>query len=209
MNLKYEIFYRPIAHIIIDNFFTEDQLKKTFYCIDNLEELMNYGKVVDKENSVTETNFKFKKVKNLWVYELIQDSNNVNEMAKEFINLIENKMWSNEMRNLYLECTDSLFQYYHEVNESQILLSKYEKGNFYDWHHDLAISVTGNIWLSRDNVEGGNLILVNNKTESKEIKFRNNACILFPGRCAHMVSEVLNDSKRFSIQYFTNVKNIF
>lgn len=213
--LKFEIFYDPIAHIVIDNFFSQEEYDRAFFLIDHLENFMFDGKVLnikDPENDdvkekVNEVNFTYKKVKNIWPYDIADND----ALAKEFCQLIERKMWTNEMATIYSECKDSLFQFYHFVNNSHILVSKYEKGDFYNWHHDVGMSITGNIWLSRDNVEGGDLILhnpnpiSNPKQEKKIIKYRSNACILFPGRSDHMVSEVLNDSKRFSIQYFSQI----
>ena len=212
MPLKFEVFYDPIAHIVIDNFFSEEEQDRAFVLIEYLENHMNYGKVLkkhDAEEKINEVNLADKKVKNIWPYDLVED--NDDSLAKEFCQLIEKKMWSDQMLNIYAECNDSLFQFYHMVNSSHILVSKYEKGDFYKWHHDIGMSITGNIWLSKDNVEGGDFILhkpnkiSNPNEEKKTIKYKSNTCILFPGRCDHMVSEVLNDSKRFSIQYFSQI----
>jgi len=196
--MKYEYYYDPVCHLVIDDFFNESEYSKMIrlikecepYMIDGLMTKTDTGELVQDKN---------KKNKNLWVY---ANQNDVNQ-CKEIIDIIENKIWSNEMRAIYFEAKDNLFQYYHTVNSSDILVSKYTKNSFYNWHIDLTKSLTGNIWLSEDIVVGGDLYLESNFREIKKIEYRNNCAIFFPSECRHMVSNIKNDSVRYSIQYFS------
>lgn len=193
--MKYEYFYEPISHLIVEDFFTEEEYDSLFDLIKKIEPHMKLGKYsTDKDLYV---NSNIKQNLNFWPYfhREIRESNLIG-------NLIESKMWSKKMREIYHESIDSTFQYYHKTNNANILISKYVKGNFYNWHQDLIKSITGNIWLSKDYVEGGNLILKSVHGKEKEIKYKNNTCIFFPSECDHKVTEIINDCERFSIQYF-------
>jgi len=209
--MKYEIFYDPITHIVFDDFLDDEQYEKVLSCIKHFEPMMYQGEVLKagvKRNTVeldfNRINLEVKRAKNIWPYDYYA----VDPVAKEFCSILESAIWSDEMRQVYLQCTDSAFHYFHEVNSSQFLVSKYEKGDFYDWHKDglRGFAPTGNIWLSEDDVQGGNLIISNFFGQGKEIKYKTNRFTLFPSRSLHMVTEVLSDCKRFSIQYFSLLK---
>jgi hypothetical protein len=205
--MRYEIFYDPITHIVFDDFFTDLEYEKILSCIKHFEPMMYQGEVLKLDvetNIVHRTNdikLQTKKAKNIWPYNYYS----VDSKAKEFCDILERVIWSKEMREVYLQCKDSAFHYFNEVNSSQFLVSKYEKGDFYEWHKDVLIGFapTGNIWISEDVVDGGNLVITNSYGHQKEIKYKTNRLILFPSRSIHKVTEVLNECKRFSIQYFS------
>lgn len=195
--MKYEYFYDPVSHLIIEDFFTEEEYDSLFDLIKKIESYMIPGK--SAKGNDKRVNLNQKKNLNFWPYQNreIYESNIIGR-------LIESKMWSQQMRGIYHKSIDSNFQYYHKTNDASILISKYVKGDFYNWHSDLIKSITGNIWLSKDYVEGGNLILKSVHGKEKEIKYKDNTCIFFPSECDHMVTEITNDCERFSIQYFAS-----
>lgn len=122
------------------------------------------------------------------------------------IDMIERKVWSQEMRKIYHEVKDSMFSFFHYSNESNIMLSRYEKGSHYDWHRDLMRSLTLNIWLSDDDVIGGNFEIQNVLGNTKTINYGDNMMIAFPSECQHRVTKIENDCIRYSIQYFSTYK---
>lgn len=196
--MKYQHYYDPVCHLIVEDFFDENEYHKIIHLIKQCDSFMEDGVMTDTKTG-EKISDKNKKNKNLWLY---KNRESIKE-CKELIDIIENKIWSEEMRNIYFQTKDSLFQYYHTCNTSDILLSKYTKNSYYNWHIDMTKSLTGNIWISEDTVDGGDLYLESNFKDIKKIEYRNNCAIFFPSECRHMVSNIKNDSIRYSFQYFT------
>ena len=198
--MNIEIYYDPIAHIVISDFFTKYEYETLYSLIEKIESEMDPGVTYSKDKKSITLNEKVKKNKTFWPYnrmDLIESS------AICFI--IEKKMWTDEMRSLYKNVKDSAFNYYHNTNKSSITISKYTKNDFYKEHYDRLRSISGNILMSKDIVEGGNFILKNVHGEIKQINHKNNTCLLFPSECLHYVTPIENDCKRFSIQYFSEI----
>jgi len=199
--MRYENFYDPIAHLVIDDFFTEDEYNEIFNLMNSLKEFMAIGVYManDKEKLNIIGKYNFNIFLNAW------PDNVACQRIKE---IIETKFWSYELRKTYLTNKDSMFQYHHYSNSTEIMVSKYPKNGHYDWHKDINRSLTGNIMISNDTVEGGNFYLKSNSGQIKEIEFKTNRVIFFPAECQHMVSPVTNDTERFSIQYFAQYKRL-
>ena len=195
--MQYEYFYEPLTHLIVEDFFDDAEYELVYDLIVKLNDMLGPGTYV--KNHVDSVDLSIKKNKNLWLYSAKSDD------AQKLVKIIEDKMWSEKMRTIYFESLDSSFQYYNKTNQSSILLSEYNKGDYYNWHQDLLKSVTANIWIAKDVVEGGDLILKSVKDKEKTIKYKSNMCIFFPSECLHCVTEVKNDSSRYSIQYFSSM----
>jgi hypothetical protein len=201
--MKYEIFYDPVAHIVIDNFFNDEEYSLLFDSIEKVEEKMHLGTF----QQISYLNGKQKQIKDLFLknnFNLWPDENSSIEESI-ILNLVKNKIFSVEMKKIYVSVQDSTFQYFHFANVGSILLSKYKKGGFYDWHYDTSASVTGNILLSKDDVIGGNFLMKSVHGKVKEVKFKTNRCLLFPALCVHKVTEVKNECNRYSIQCFSSI----
>lgn len=204
--MNYEIFYDPIAHVVIDNFFDQTEYDILFDCIQKIEEHMSAGSVINYNvtgNFIKSTKNIIKRNFNFWPHL------NSDEASTMIEKIIQEKLWSEEMRRVYVSVKDSNFQYFHFANQSTILVSKYTKNSYYDWHFDTCATVTPNMMISKDEVIGGNFIMKNIFGEIKEVQYKNNRCVLFPSLCSHKVTEVENDCSRYSIQYFssTNLEN--
>ena len=202
--MRYENFYDPIAHLVIDDFFTEDEYNEVFSLINYLKEFMVRGVYISGSTNNKEKLDVIQKY-NFNVYLSAWPNNIACQRIKE---IIETKFWSYELRKTYLTNKDSMFQYHHYSNLNEIMISKYPKNGHYDWHRDINRSLTGNIMISNDQIEGGNFYLKSNSGQIKEIEFKSNRVIFFPAECQHMVSPVTNDAERFSIQYFTQYKKL-
>jgi hypothetical protein len=201
--MNYEIFYEPVAHIIVDDVFDDNEYNELFNSIQKVENDMTPGTLTETKyftqqqskiyNSFIKRNFNF------WPTEHNDEDSN------KIVSIVKNKIFSLAMRKVYVSVKDSMFQYFHFANRGSILVSKYTQGSFYDWHYDLSGSITSNMLLSKDNVIGGNFLLKNVHGKIKEVKFKNNRCILFPALCSHKVTEVINDCNRYSIQCFSSI----
>ena len=196
--MNIEIYYDPIAHVVISDFFTEDEYETLYSLIEKIEPEMDEGTLIFNNEYILDE--KIKKNKMFWPYDRM-------DLIESGIisTIIEKKMWTDEMRSLYKNVKDSTFNYYSNTNKSEIMISKYTKNDFYNEHPDRLRSITGNIWISKDVVEGGNFILKNVHGEIKQIDYKNNTCLLFPSECLHGVTPIENDCKRFSIQYFSDI----
>jgi len=192
----FEFFAEPVPHLVVSNFFSPSDRALLMNSIKRLEHLMTAGEMEHNQTKLRRILPK-KQNLNLWVYEYPDDGD-----CQNIAELIEKSVWSEVMKKEYLKIRDSLFQHYEKSNYSQILLSKYTRGSMYDWHKDLLKSLTANIWISDDEVDGGDLYLKSNFEEIKKIKYQDNTCIMYPSETMHRVSEVTNDVVRYSIQYF-------
>jgi hypothetical protein len=201
--MRYENFYDPIAHLVIDDFFTTDEYDEVFDIINSLKGSMEPGVYVDHRGDRLEEKINVMQKKNFNIFPKYSTDSIA---CKRIIEILENKFWSYEMREIYLTNKDSMFQYHHYNNSNEIMISLYPKNGHYDWHRDINRSLTGSVMISNDQVEGGNFYLKNNFGQIKEIEFKTNRVIFFPAECKHMVSPVTNDTERFSIQYFTQYK---
>ena len=194
--MNYQICYEPIAHVIFYNIFSKEERKIIMNTLNALSVYMAPGEVfMNKENKIVKN---MKDNLNFWPYNRtdLSESNLI-------IDIIERKVWAQEIRKIYLEVKDSMFSFFHYSNESHIMISRYEKNSYYDWHRDLQRSLTLNIWLSDDDVVGGNFEIQNLLGDIKSINYDDNMMIAFPSECHHRVTRIENDSTRYSIQYFS------
>lgn len=205
--MRHENFYDPIAHMIVDEFFTQDEYDEVFNILNYLKPHMTPGIYVKNSSYNDKEKFHLDIIQKQNFNLFIRDLND--PACKRIGEIIGSKFWSIDMRKMYLTNTDSMFQYHHYSNSFNIMISRYPKNGHYDWHKDINRSLTGNIMISNDNVEGGNFYLKNNFGKTKEIKFKTNRVIFFPAECQHMVSSVTNDTERFSIQYFSEYKRVY
>lgn len=198
--MNVEIFHEPLTIVVVHDFFScEERLFLIDFFKHNDKNFFR-GSVATPENNHKEEYHYKKNNKNLWLYE---NKDNI-PYCTDVINLVEGKMWSQEMRKLYLETKDNLFHFMSRTNNSSILVSKYTKGSFYDWHVDNAQSLTGNIWLCEKPVTGGNFEVQNQLGEIRLFTYKDNTLILFPSLALHRVTKV-EKGTRYSIQYFTKV----
>lgn len=196
--MKVEIFHEPLTIVMVHDFFScEERLFLIDFFKHNNKNFFR-GSVVSSETQNKEVYHARKNNKNLWLYENKDSIRN----CRNVINLIENKMWSNDLRNVYNEVKDNLFHFFQSVNSSSILVSKYTKGSFYDWHIDNALSITGNIWLCDSKVTGGDFEVKNQMGESRVFNYKDNTLLLFPSLAFHRVTKV-EKGTRYSIQYFS------
>ena len=55
---------------------------------------------------------------------------------KRCLNILENNIWRDDLRQAYEDTNDLLFRTYPYSNDSTILFSQYETGEWMTWHTD-------------------------------------------------------------------------
>jgi Rps23 Pro-64 3,4-dihydroxylase Tpa1-like proline 4-hydroxylase len=184
-----EFFSTPVPHIVVNNWFTDDELNLIWQEIDFLT----------RENILlnpTQTG---------------SAQNTQGQLIKNNHGLFLDNLYSNRQISNILSCTRKLwrrdfveqaskynfvFDYLRTSNFDTCLLSYYEEGDHYLEHFDIS-ALTALIHLYKDPLQfmGGELI-IKNKIFPKE----NNRLILFPSCALHSVTPLkLNPNlKKFS-----------
>jgi Rps23 Pro-64 3,4-dihydroxylase Tpa1-like proline 4-hydroxylase len=154
----------------------------------------------------------FKKSKNLWLFLHYIENRNQKNLAIDF----EKLLWSKEMRQIFQDTHDGLFNAALSTNSSDLLLSKYENGDHYEWHRDYCHLLTINYMLAKEPLqfEGGEFLIGNwdSQETTHTIEFKNNRLIIFPSRAFHKVVPVKNlqcgsENARFTLQYWSQLKH--
>ena len=92
----------------------------------------------------------------------------------------------------------SAMNYFKSSSGFNVLVSKYEQGNYYKQHRDTAC-LTMLVWPMPKNFEGGSLVLTdfNNKISCEQ-----NTGLIFPSHYLHEVEEVIcNDENSTRVTY--------
>lgn len=209
--MKYEIFKEPFTHIIIDDWLPWVHLLKVTNSVRSLIPHMKVSKVNSDQGIVVSPNSKSSK--NLWLFQFFKGQT----VDFNLPNFIEEKIWSEPMRDIFKETGDSLFQTALYTDTSQMLLSKYADGDHYSWHRDYNPTISINLMLAKEPLEfkGGDFVFGDweRKHTVKTIPFKNNRMVIFPSRVYHCVSPVIKDNTdaqtdRFTIQYWTKLKEL-
>lgn len=209
--MKYEIFKEPFVHIVIDDWLPWVHLLQVTNSVSSLIPAMKISKVNSDQGVVVSTNSKSSK--NLWLFQFF-NGKNIDFNLPAFI---EEKMWSESMKDIFKETKDSLFQTALYTDTGQMLLSKYADGDHYSWHRDYNPTVTMNFMLAREPLSftGGDFVFGDWETKSvtKTIPFKNNRLLIFPSRVFHYVTPVEKKTAdpeldRFTIQYWSKLKEI-
>ena len=177
----YIIKEHPIPHIIIDNFYTDEELK---YVWEELEFLTVNGKLKDPsktDSAIDYTGKIIKQNKGLFLHHEY-DSKDKSPIAY-YTDKIYNSQFLEEIRYKHW-----LFNYMILSNHNTTLVSYYENGDYYDTHYDTSV-LTCLIHLYKEPklFTGGDLCLPDfNYT----IEDKNNRLLLFPSSVLHKVNPV-------------------
>lgn len=209
--MKVEIYKEPFTHIIVDDWLPWVHNLRIINELVPLIPFMRVSKVHSNKGIVQSATHKSSK--NLWLYQ------HYAQFSKQYkiTELIEKNAWKPEMVETLKQTGDSLFQSLLYTDTSQMLLSKYENGDHYDWHRDYSLTATMNYMVAKEPLKfkGGDFIFGgwDEKTELKRIEFKNNRLLIFPSRVWHKVEPVTDfkghaQEARFTIQYWSKLKNI-
>jgi hypothetical protein len=209
--MKYEIFKEPFTHIVIDDWLPWVHLLKVTNAVQSLVPYMQVSKVNSDQGIVVSPNSKSSK--NLWMFQFFNGRQTDFNLAK----FIEEKIWSEGMRDIFKETEDSLYHTALYTDSSQMLLSKYTNGDHYSWHRDHNPTITFNLMLAKEPLDfkGGDFVFGDweRKHVTKTVPFKNNRMVIFPSRVLHCVTPIEKENNniqtdRFTIQYWTQLTGI-
>lgn len=177
----------PVPHIIIDNFFTADELKDIWTELD----FLTYSrKLLPPEKTASDTvldhhgNLVFKK-NNMGVF---LDAIYSNRDISNILFLLQNKIYTPEFMKL---CEDQhyLFRYFSSTTMHSTLVSYYESGGHYKSHFDQSV-MSMLMWFAKEPQQftGGDLVL---SDYDYTIPFQSNRVIIMPSIIMHSVTEVV------------------
>jgi Rps23 Pro-64 3,4-dihydroxylase Tpa1-like proline 4-hydroxylase len=169
-------------HLIIDDFFTENEVKNVWLELDFLtrKEIM-----LSPENSNGArdplTNVPLKKNNVIFLDNIYQDRKTSN-----ILNIFE-KIYSEEVTDI-IDDLPNEFKYFKFIGHERTFISYYENNDYYKPHVDHAI-LTCLYWCNKtpQSFEGGDLILGDDRTE---IKYKNNRLVIFPSHNTHSVDPI-------------------
>lgn len=203
-------YKKPFTFIVIDDWLDTSLNLKIQESICQLIPYMKESKV--GSDSGTHVAQYFKKSKNLWLYlhyKLNPNNFNITEV-------FEKHLWSPEMKDVFRSTEDNLFLSSLYTNHSEILLSKYEQGDHYDWHRDYCPLLTANYMVAKEPLKftGGSFLFGDwdSKDISSTVEFKNNRLVIFPSRVFHKVTPVENfdgnsSEARFTLQYWGQLRH--
>lgn len=209
--MKVEICKEPFTHIIIDDWLPWVHNLKVINELVPLMPFMRDSKVNSDQGLVKSVSSKSSK--NLWLFQHYAQFTTQYKITE----LFEKNAWKPEMAEVFKQTGDSLFQSMLYTDSSQMLLSKYENGDHYEWHRDYSPTATMNYMVAKEPLKfkGGDFIFGgwDEKSELKRIEFKNNRLVIFPSRVWHKVEPVTDfkghsQEARFTIQYWSKLKNI-
>ena len=197
--MKFKEYKLPSPYIVIDDFLTTEEYNSVMFEINELRPKMHKGKyqIGGKEKNMP----KLKNNLNIWLDTEFKDRRQLSSI----LNMISNRMWNDEMRNIITNTDSGIFRTYIHTNSDNTLLSAYNNGSFYNTHKDIVsgIFVTTNLMLG-EGFKGGDF-----KLGSKIIPFKKNRLIMFESHKEHSVTKVQTDDNpknwRYSIQYFAKL----
>jgi hypothetical protein len=170
------------SYLIIDDFFTEDEIKNIWLELDFLtkKEIMLSP---EQSNSARDplTKIPLKKNNVIFLDDIYQ--------KREISNILNNfeKIYSEEVADI-IDDLPNEFRYFKFVGHDRTFISYYEDSDYYKPHIDHAI-LTCLYWCNKNpqSFEGGNLILGDERTE---IKYQNNRLVIFPSHNIHSVDPI-------------------
>jgi hypothetical protein len=208
----------PFTYIVIEDWLPDDINQKMYQEILRLIPHMrpsvtsisnntnDVGKLV-KDNSL-------KSSQNLWLYSWYDlYPHPTFDLGKEF----EKQLWCPEVKQALKDTNDALFRQMLYTDTSQLLLSKYELGDHYNWHRDYNDTITINYFVGKEphTWKGGDFEFGGweDTNTSSVVPFKNNTLIMFPSRVYHRVTPITNywsppGGARFTLQYWGKLKYV-
>jgi Rps23 Pro-64 3,4-dihydroxylase Tpa1-like proline 4-hydroxylase len=211
--MRHKLYKDPFTFIVLENWLDPVYVHQMFNEVKRLNTYMKpsvvygNGKIVHNKN--------YKSSHNLWLY----DHYRVNPFDDwNLCEKFESALWTNEIKRALRESGDALFQTALYSDHSQVLLSRYDQGDHYDWHRDYNDTITINYMIGQDtnNFTGGDFQFGTWDSDevTHTIPFKNNTLLIFPSRVRHRVTPVENltggpENARYTIQYWCKLKQVF
>jgi len=195
--LKFYYISNNIDAVVIDNFYTKEQLDIVLSECISLIPLMLPP---DKTASATGINNAY--IKN-------NHGTFIDESTSKIASFDNNIIQSDAVKNQLMKF-NSMYKIFRNINDSSTLVSYYTDGDYYDTHTDFAI-FSMLVWVYKEPKQffGGEIILESVVDSSKAtIECLNNRAVIFPSCTPHKVLKVSMDNipeaGRFCITHFLN-----
>jgi hypothetical protein len=189
----------PFEHIIIDDMYTEDELKLIWKEIDFLTPKFlsesSTGSAKNKKGSI------LKKGKGIFL-----DSFYNNRTESDILKF-NRKLFADEIVTSAIE-VHPLYRFMLTCDNDSTLLNHYKNNDYYEQHTDGSIISALTFFKKDDNsFDGGDLVFADFNYYTVESK--NNKTIIFPGCYPHGVEKIKmkdNETGRFSMVQFLSFK---
>lgn len=202
MDIQY--FDNPIPHVIIKNFFDEQELSNIWK---ELEFLTNSDVLLPPEKTVSATyddGTLMKKNNGVFLYNIYNTQHPTSHILR-----YNRKIW-NPIILEELISKNVFFNMLRMCNQDTCLLSYYENGDVYPMHSDAAVfTMLTHFYKEPKQFDGGDLIL----HPDKVIENENNRVILFPSFHKHAVTKLVMSPEhkfsgygRYTISQFFGIK---
>ena len=184
----------PVEHVLIDNFFSDNELEEIMEEIDSLQEHLT-----EFEDWDLKTNVKNKQLHGLQLNE--KYSCNCRETTSKALNqssilryLVKNWAANDEIKEKLKNLKSVFFSYYSDTNADLVKLYGFREDDFYNVYNlekDTSNIFTLYIFITKEPKEfsGGDLEF-NVNGEIKKIPFKNNTAVFIPSRMPHKITKV-------------------
>ena len=202
-----EIKSHPVTHIIVRNFLDSSSKKKLLNSLLPIRE--NYLKRIiytdpdGTERKTTEDTDMFKT--GAWPFDLLAEKP---ELNRDCVDILESNIWRDDLRQAYEDTNDLLFRTYPYSNDSTILFSQYETGEWMTWHTDERNTCSATYVFTfedRQFLGGGDFLLsdlISGTPPPEKIvtyPHEDNFLIVFPAKALHHITKVRG--YRYSLNY--------
>jgi len=202
-----EIKTHPITHIIVRDFLDSSSKKKLLNSLlpirENYLERIIYTDPDGTERKTTEDTDMFKT--GAWPYNLFAEKP---ELNRDCVDILESNIWRDDLRQAYEDTNDLLFRTYPYSNDSTILFSQYETGEWMTWHTDERNTCSATYVFTfedRQFLGGGDFLLsdlISGTPPPEKIvtyPHEDNFLIIFPAKALHHITKVRG--YRYSLNY--------
>jgi len=202
-----EIKTHPITHIIVRDFLDSSSKKKLLNSLlpirENYLERIIYTDPDGTERKTTEDTDMFKT--GAWPYNLFAEKP---ELNRDCVDILESNIWRDDLRQAYEDTNDLLFRTYPYSNDSTILFSQYETGEWMTWHTDERNTCSATYVFTfedRQFLGGGDFLLsdlISSTPPPEKIvtyPHEDNFLIIFPAKALHHITKVRG--YRYSLNY--------
>jgi len=206
-----EIKTHPVTHIIVRDFLDSSSKKKLLNSLLPIREnhLEKGDRVGLYKSFMSENVDLYKRIS--YLHELLEENPTLN---RDCIDILENNIWRDDLRQAYANTNNLLFRTYPCSNISSMLFSQYEAGEGMAWHNDPTSFCTASYIFQFDDrqfLDGGDFLLsgaleIDNFSPEKFVTYsqEDNFLIIFPSKAVHKITKI--SGYRYSLQYFVDYK---
>ena len=207
--MKIKTYNTKIPYIVIDDWYTKEELKDTWSELDfytNCQEkdkILRADETIVARDDLTDKSLaeSYRWYPNQFFTSEYKTMSSIHVNAKKFIC----QELHEEIKHLY-----PWYNMFTSTNVSSPMISYYEGGDYYKPHHD-SFMYTVLIWVTKKPKiwTGGDLFLQPVENKEKKVLFKNNRAVIFPSMMTHAVSPIEWIKKpkdighgRYTVTYF-------